>query len=105
MPETRSFAVVCEMLEGRTRLDRLQARGTVRLALKEAGIDPAAVTPREMIVVLEKILPGELRARGVASPESLCRELATSLATLPREEGAETPDRIFARLAGGGSRA
>jgi hypothetical protein len=102
--ETRSFTVVCEMLESRTQLDRLEARGTIRLALKEAGIDPAAVTPREMSIVLEKVLPSELRARGVASPESLCRELAASLSTLPREEASETPDRIFARLAGSANR-
>jgi hypothetical protein len=102
--ESASFTVVCEKLESRTQLDRLEARGTVRLALKEAGLDPAAVTPREMSVVLEKILPAELRLRGVASPESICRELAASLSTLPRGEGSESPDRIFARLAGGSSR-
>jgi hypothetical protein len=105
MSETRSFTMVCEKLESRTQLDRLEARGTIRLALKEAGLDPAAVTPREMSVVLEKILPAELRTRGIASPEAICRELAASLSTLSREEGGETPDRIFARLAGSPSRA
>jgi hypothetical protein len=103
--ETRSFTSVCERLDSLTKLDRLEARGTVRLALKEAGIDPAAVSPREMSVVLEKVLPAELRARGVASPESICRELAASLSTLPREEGSDSPDRIFARLAGSPNRA
>jgi hypothetical protein len=58
-----------------------------------------------MIAVLEKVLPAELRTRGIASPESICRELEASLSTLPREEGGETPDRIFARLAGSPSRA
>ena len=105
MSESASFTVVCEKLESRTQLDRLEARGTVRLALKDAGLDPAAVTPREMSVVLEKILPAELRLRGIASPESICRELAASLATLPRGDGSESPDRIFARLAGDPSRA
>ena len=105
MSESASFTVVCEQLESRTRLDRLEARGTVRLALKEAGLDPAAVAPREMIVVLEKILPAELRLRGIASPETICRELAASLSAVPRGEGSESPDRIFARLAGSSSRA
>ena len=105
MSETRSFTAVCEKLESRTELDRLQARGTIRLALKEAGLDPATVTSREMIVVLEKILPAQLRTRGIASPESICRELAASLSALPREESGETPDRVFARLAGNPSRA
>ena len=98
--EARSFTHVCETLEARTQLDRLQARGTVRLALKQAGLDPAAVTTREMGVVVEKILPGELRSRGVASPESLCAELRTSLAALPREQVGETPDAVFERLGG-----
>ena len=100
MSETRTFTVVCEKLESQTQLDRLQARGTIRLALKEAGLDPAAVTPRKMSVVLEKILPAQLRLRGIASPESICRELGAPLSTLPREEGGETPDRVFARLGG-----
>ena len=102
--EARSFTHVCEMLEGRTQLDRLQARGTVRLALKQAGLDPVAVSVREMSVVVEKILPGELHARGVASPESVCDALRASLATLPREQVGETPDSVFERLGGGASR-
>ena len=100
LPESRPFTVVCEELERGTALDRLQARGTVRLALKQAGLDPSAVSGREMSVVLEKILPAQLRLRGIASPESICRELGASLSTLPREEGGETPDRVFARLGG-----
>jgi len=103
--ETRAFTVVCERLESRAQLDRLVARGTIRLALKEAGLDPAAVTPGEMLVVLEKILPAQLRKRGIDSPESVCRELGASLAALPRAERGETPDHIFARLAGSQSRA
>lgn len=85
-------------------MDRLQARGTVRLALKQAGLDPASVTPREMSVVVGKILPAELDARGVAASESICRELGASLATLPRDQAAETPESVFGRLASGPSR-
>jgi hypothetical protein len=103
--ETPSFTLVCEKLESQTQLGRLGARGTIRLALKEAGLDAAAVTPREMIVVLEKILPAQLRIRGISSPESICRELGASLSTLPREEGGETPEHIFARLGNSPSRA
>ena len=104
MSEARSFTHVCETLEGRTQLDRLQARGTVRLALKQAGLDPGAVTIREMSVVVERILPAELRSRGVASPDSLCDELRASLAALPREQVGETPDVVFERLGGNSGR-
>ena len=104
MSEARAFTHVCETLEGRTQLDRLQARGTVRLALKQAGLDPAFVTILEMSVVVEKVLPAELHSRGVASPESVCSELRASLATLPREQAGETPDSVFERLGGSASR-
>jgi len=107
MSETRSFTHVCEGLQGRTRLDRLEARGTVRLALKQAGLDASAVTTREMSVVLEKIMPAELKARGIASPESICNELRASLSTLakePSEETAETPESVFRRLGGSETR-
>lgn len=104
MSETRSFTHVCEGLEAGSQLDRLQARGTVRLALKQAGLDPSAVTLREMSVVLDKILPAELRARGVPSPESICNELRRSLSSLPADASAETPESVFRRLGGNASR-
>lgn len=100
MAETRSFTHVCETLEARTGLDRLEVRGTVRLALKKAGLDAATVTLREMGVLVAKVLPAELRARGVDAPDSLCSELGTSLASLPQEQAArETPESVFDRLA------
>ena len=104
MSETRAFTHVCEALAGLTQMDRLQARGPVRLALKQAGLDPATVTPREMSVVVGKILPAELAARGIASPETICREMGASLSTLPRDQVAETPDSVFERLASNPSR-
>jgi hypothetical protein len=88
------------MLESRTLLDRLQARGTVRIAMKAAGLDPAAVAPHQMGIVVERLLPAELRARGIASPESICAELRGALEALPADGQAETPEKVFARLGG-----
>jgi hypothetical protein len=101
MSESRAFAHTCETLESRTPLNRLEARGTVRLALKEAGLEPSVVTARQMSVVAERILPGELKARGIGDADSLCRDLVRSLGTLPSAETAETPESIFGRLGGG----
>jgi hypothetical protein len=98
MSETRAFTHVCEALEGLTHWDRLQARGTVRLALKQAGLDAARVTPGEMSVVVGKILPAELAARGIAAPEPLCNQLLASLAKFPRDAAVETPESVFGRL-------
>jgi hypothetical protein len=100
MAATTAFDQVCESLERRTSLDRLQCRGTVRLALKEAGLDAARVQPSEMAVVLQRILPGALRSRGVEAPEALCEELARGLAGLQSAPQLDSPDAIFRRLAG-----
>ena len=41
--DARTFDWVCAQLEERSSLDRLEARGTVRLALKQAGLEPRHV--------------------------------------------------------------
>ncbi len=101
MSESRAFDHVCETLEGRTPLNRLEARGTVRLALKEAGLEPSSVSARQLSVVVERIMPGELLARGIGDADAICRDLVHSLAALPSADGAETPESIFGRLGGG----
>ena len=63
MADSRSFEFVCGELERLTKMTRLEARGTVRLALKEAGLSADAVLPLEMQVVLQKLMPKELAAR------------------------------------------
>ena len=55
-------------------------RGTVRLALKSAGLQVESLDPREMKAVLTKILPEELARRAVADAEGLCNKLAERLA-------------------------
>jgi len=57
------FDAVADALEAQSPLDGLAARGTLRLALKSAGLDPKGVTPEQMRVVLERVLPGELETR------------------------------------------
>ncbi len=103
MADSEAFVRVCEKLEQETDFDRLEARGTVRLALKESGLEPRSITPAQMKVVLEKVLPAELATRGVAEGEALCRRIAASLSGLASEaEGGDSPDAVFARLGGAG---
>ena len=98
------FELVAEELERRTDLAKLEARGTVRLALKEAGLDARAVTTEQMIVMLQKVMPDEMRSRGVEQPEQICEAIITALksshaaSNLPE---AESPEAIFRRLADG----
>jgi len=74
------FDAVCEKLENQTSLDRLAARGTVRISLKEAGLDAKSVSWDQMLVVLGRVLPGELESRGVDNAASLCQDVTESLA-------------------------
>jgi hypothetical protein len=69
--------------------------------MKQAGLDPAAATARQMGVVIERLLPAELSARGIASPQPICDELRAALAALPADGPTETPENVFARLGGG----
>lgn len=101
MADAGAFEWVCSELERSTSLDRLEARGTVRLALKEAGLEARSVTPDQMQVVVEKILPKELSTRGVNDVDRLCGSLKQGLAGLDVGAATESPDVVFQRLAGG----
>jgi hypothetical protein len=100
MADSPVLDLVSGELEQRSSLGRLEARGTVRLALKAAGLEPAQVTVQQMTVVLRKVLPAELVARGVDEPEALCEVLAEHLSGLELDsEAIQTPEEVFARLA------
>jgi hypothetical protein len=98
VPESRTFETACSVLEQSGGLDCLVARGTVRLALKQAGLDAKTVTAHELVVVARRLLPGELRARGVADPEGLCGRIEKALESVESDAGASSPEAIFARL-------
>lgn len=100
MSDTRAFDLVCDQLEAGTSLERLEARGTVRLALKTAGLEARSVTPEQMSVVVSRILPDELATRGVEGASSLCESISADLKNLEGGDVRETPDAIFRRLGG-----
>jgi hypothetical protein len=100
MADSAAFEAACARLEQGGALDRLAARGTIRLVLKEAGLEPKTVTGRELTVVVERLLPAALSARGVAEPEALCASIVRALAGVENRTGDDSPAAIFARLAG-----
>lgn len=102
MADSPAFDFVCTKLEASTDLDRLAARGTVRLALKQAGLEARSVTGEQMRVVLEKVLPTELATRGIESGSSVCLEISAGLDAVEGSGEPETPDAVFKRLGGGG---
>ena len=103
MADSTSFEFACSELERTTSLDRLEARGTVRLALKETGLEAHSVTPSQMATVMTKVLPKELSTRGIEESEPTCAAIASALSNLPDEDVADTPEAVFHRLGGGAS--
>jgi hypothetical protein len=94
------FDFVCDRLEHGAQMDRLAVRGTVRLALKQAGLEARTVTSQQMGVVLERVLPGELGSRGVTGGEALCTSILAGLAGVRGGAEVDTPDAVFSRLGG-----
>lgn len=102
MADATAFDFVCAELERATSLSLLEARGTLRLALKAAGVDARSVTAAQLRVILDKLLPGELRKRGCDDAENVCREIGTRLGSRSFDgPSADSPEAVFARLGGG----
>jgi hypothetical protein len=102
MAEASAFDRVCGEIERATALSQLEARGTVRLALKQAGFDARSVAPHELAVVVRKLLPRELELRGIAGGGALCERIAAGLSADAPEARRETPEDVFRRLGSGG---
>ena len=98
MADSAAFDYACAELERSTSLDRLEARGTIRIALKQSGLEARSVMPDQMQVVVEKVLPRELATRGIENPEAVCSSLAAGLAGVEGGSVGDTPDEVFARL-------
>jgi len=102
MAGSQAFEWLCEAIEAGTSLERLEARGTVRIALKEAGLEARSATAPELAVVVAKILPRELHQRGVGDAHAVCSRLTAGLRNLDAGSQAaqDTPDAVFRRLGG-----
>ncbi len=97
------FDIAAERLEASTDLDRLAVRGTLRLALKKAGLEPQNLNLGQLHAVLEKLMPRELEARGVANPAAICSAVMNDVMSAARTADLElstSPDEIFKRLGG-----
>jgi hypothetical protein len=101
MATSTAFEWLCGELESSTELDRLASRGTVRIALKQAGLDPNAATADQLSVVLQRVLPGELGNRGIDAADGICSAIASRISQIPAETSAhDSPEAVFQRLGG-----
>jgi hypothetical protein len=98
------FDIACDALEQHSRLDRLEARGTLRLALKAGGIDVKKLTPGELGAVFESLLPLELTTRGVENAAEVCAAVMATVkaSSAVFETGNDSEDAfdVFRRLGG-----
>jgi len=101
MASSAAFDWVCGELERTSTLSDIEARGTVRLALKNAGLDASSVAAADLRVVIDRVLAGELDARGIDGKQ-VCAQLSAGLATSGLGEGAgipqDSPESVFQRL-------
>ena len=103
MAVSPAFDWVCAELESRAALDRLEARGALRGALEESGLEASSITLDQMRVVIDRVLPGELDARGVDDSSSVCEALRQELKSAGLSDdsvAAGSPDEVFRRLGG-----
>jgi hypothetical protein len=95
------FEFVAETLLKNTDLENLEARGTIRLALKSSGLTAREVTPEQMVVIITQVMPRELRVRGVENPEGVCEALTQAVKEFDHEDGdsdSASPEDVFRRL-------
>lgn len=98
--ESPVFERAADELEVLSHMSRLEARGTLRLALKDAGLIPKTVNAKAMLVVLDRILPQLLTRRGVSGAPDMCRAICGIVRSLTSETSydIDTPEKVFARI-------
>lgn len=99
--EPTLFELGAELLEQHSPLDRLEARGTLRIALKASGLDAKSVALAQLRVVFEKVMPAELEKRGVADAAAVCAtviEAVTDGWSASEAQVADEAVAVFQRL-------
>ena len=96
MPDSQVFDRTCELVAERARLSPLEARATVREALRTANLSPRTVGRDEMILAVQICLQRELTSRGIEAAERTCSEVAAGLERFESSEA--SPYEVFAKL-------
>ena len=103
MAASEVFDWVADELVARTALTRLEARGTVRLVVRDAGLNPETVAPFQMRIVLTRLMPAALERRRITDAKALCEAIAIALDQLPPSmPSSEDAYDVFERFEAGG---
>lgn len=93
------FEWLCGEIGFQTGFDALKSRGTLRLALQSAGIEPRTLTKEQADVVVARVLPRELKLRGIADAASQCMRIGMALKLMSFAQIVpESADVAFARF-------
>ena len=101
---TELFDIAAERLEHHTGFNRLEARGTLRIALKDAGLKAQNLTLQQLEAVLEKLMPMELERRRVEDAVAICNSVMGEVARVAGTGSASSSssvDEVFRRLGDG----
>lgn len=101
--ERSLFELAADLLERHSQLDRLESRGALRLALRDAGLRADTLVRREIDAVLEKLMPERLAKMGVSDARSVSARMRGEIARAAAAGGPGPDvdrDRIFRRLGG-----
>lgn len=102
MAESVVFTRSCETLARMAGLDLVAVRGVVRIALREAGLQPGGLSVPQMQVILRRALPAGLRSCGVTDPEAVCAALEREVVQIeddPGEDAVADAAAVFERFA------
>ena len=100
MADSAAFDCASTALEQETEFDRLESRGTIRILLKQGGLDAKTVGSGDLATAIKLLLAGELESRGVKDPAPVITAVVAALAAVPDSEVADSPENVFARLGG-----
>jgi hypothetical protein len=95
------FDVAAAQLAELSSLSLAEARGTLRLACRDAGLRTDLITLPKLKVLLARVLPRELALRGVAGAEAACAALASKLEQAAFSPAAAEPADLFLRIRNG----
>jgi hypothetical protein len=96
--DSDSFTIVADRLRELSELDRLEARGTIRLAFKKAGVDVACFGLEDLQAIFATIMPEELEIRGCEDTRGICDAIIQSLKGRVPEKATQPRDEIMRRM-------
>jgi len=101
---SQAYDEFCRQIETCASLTDLQAMGTARILVKEAGLDAKTATPAQLAVVASKLLARQLEVLGVAGSASVAAKVHAALTALtalaPSSAASSAPEAVFRRLGG-----